>query len=357
MTLDVPENEAARVAALADYAILDTPPEQAFQDLVGIAAAACDAPMAAVTLIGRDRQWVKAAFGMAAEQCRREDSFCTHAILMPGQTMVVEDTLLDPRFRGSQFVRAPLGVRFYAGAPLVAAGGHALGAVCVMDVRPRMLSPRQLAALEGLARQAVAQMELRRAYAELQHHASERAWYEAQMEAAQRDLVEENAQLVHASRTDELTGLPNRRAAGIRLEHALERAGSDGVPFAAAIVDIDFFKAINDRYGHPVGDDVLRQVARTLLDRAPPDVLVARIGGEEFLVVMPAVDLDEARGICEAMRAAVANTAAEHPVTVSIGVAAGAAGDDLAALYTRADLALYRAKDSGRNRVVSLGPR
>lgn len=343
------------MAALAEYDILDTPPEQAFQDLVDIAAAACDAPMASVTLIDRERQWVKAAFGMAAEECRREDSFCTHAILVPSQTMVVEDVALDPRFRNSPFVQGPLGVRFYAGAPLVAAGGLALGAVCVMDVQPRKLSPRQRSALEGLARQAVAQMELRRAYAQLRHHASERAWYEAQLETTQRELLEENAQLVQASMTDELTGLPNRRAASHRLARALARADAEGVPFAAAIVDIDFFKTINDRHGHPVGDDVLCQVAGTLLANAPGDVLVARIGGEEFLVVMPAMRLDEAGEVCEAMRAAVADAAVSHPVTVSIGVAAGTAGDDLAALYSRADLALYRAKHGGRNRVVGLG--
>ncbi|HEY4529417.1 MAG TPA: sensor domain-containing diguanylate cyclase [Luteimonas sp.] len=350
----VPANEAERLAALVEYAILDTPPDQAFQDLVDIAAAACDTPMAMVTLLDTERQWVKAAMGMPLDECRREDSLCTHAILVPDQTMVVEDAATDARFRENPFVLGGPRVRFYAGAPLVTPAGHALGAVCVMDVQPRTLSPRQLGALEGLARQAVAQIELRRAYRELRHHASERAWYESQLEAAQRSLMEENAQLVHATLTDPLTGLPNRRAATLDLQQVLETAGADGVPFAVAIVDIDFFKAINDRHGHPVGDDVLRQVAQALVGRAGPNVRVARLGGEEFVVVMPATTLDVARAACEAMRTAVAGAAMAHPVTVSIGITAGVAGDDVPDLYARADLALYRAKCGGRNRVVTM---
>ena len=351
---NVPANEAQRMAALVGYAILDTPPDQAFQDLVDIAAAACDTPMAMVTLIDTERQWVKAAVGMPTGECRREDSLCTHAILAPDRTMVVRDASMDARFRDNPFVLGGPAVRFYAGAPLVTPEGHALGAVCVMDVRPRTLSPRQLGALEGLARQAVAQIELRRANGELRHHASERAWYEGQLEAAQRSLMEENAQLVHASLTDPLTGLPNRRAATMDMQQVLDTAGADGVPFTVGIVDIDFFKAINDRHGHPVGDEVLRQVARALVGKAGPNVRVARLGGEEFVVVMPATTLDAGRAACEAMRAAVADAAMSHPVTVSIGIAEAAIGDDVAALYTRADLALYRAKRDGRNRVVAL---
>lgn len=352
----VPANEAERLEALAGYAILDTPPEQAFQDLVDIAAAVCDAPMALVTLLDAQRQWVKAAVGMPRGDCPREDSLCTHAILVPGRTLVVEDAAMDPRFRDNPYVLGGPMLRFYAGAPLVTPAGHALGAVCVMDVQPRRLSARQVLALEGLARQAVAQIELRRAYRELRHHASERAWYENQLEAAQRSLMEENAQLVHASLTDPLTGLPNRRAATLDLQQVLDTAGADGVPFALAIVDIDFFKAINDLHGHPVGDEVLRQVARALVGKARPNVRVARLGGEEFAVVMPATSVESAVATCEAMRAAVEAAEMAHPVTVSIGITAGALGDAVADLYTRADLALYRAKHGGRNRVVAIGP-
>lgn len=347
-------DDAGRLEALARYAILDTPPEQAFQDLVVIAAAVCGTSIAAVTLVDHERQWIKAAVGMQAGPTRLEDAFCTHAILAPGKTLVVHDVLEDPRLCHNPFVTGAPGVRFYAGAPLVTPEGHALGAVCVLDIRPRTLSSAQLEALEGLARQAVAQMELRRAYAELRHHASERAWYECQLELAQRRLSEENAQLAHASLTDELTGLPNRRAAGVHLGHVIARAGHTGAPFAVAIVDVDFFKAINDRHGHPVGDRVLCEVGQALEARAGGPVFVARLGGEEFVVVMSPMPIDDARATCEAMRAAVSAAGAAHPVTVSVGLVAGEPGDDVAGLYARADLALYRAKQAGRDCVVVL---
>jgi len=350
-----PANEARRLAALADYSIVGTPPEQAFQDLVVIAAAACDTPMAAVTLVDRERQWIKAAVGIEVGECRREDSFCTHAILRPDDLLVVPDTHADPRFRDNPFVAGPPGVRFYAGAPLVTADGVAMGAVCVMDARPRTLAAHRLRALEGLARQAVAQMELRRAYVVLEHHAAERAWYEQQLEAAQRRLSEENAQLAHASLTDELTGLPNRRAASLHLDRAFAQASADGGPLALGIVDIDHFKAINDRHGHPAGDEVLVQVARALQSPPGAGAFVARLGGEEFVVIL-ARPLGEAHAVCEAMREAVTRSAGTHPVTVSIGLTRCTPGDAVGDIYSRADLALYRAKHAGRNRVVALEP-
>src|SRR5690606_22506556 len=137
-------------------------------------------------------------------------------------------------------------------------------ALCVLDRVPRTLSPERQRALRGLAQQAMAQIELRRAYAELRHHAAERAWYEQQMESVWRQMAEQNARLTQASLTDELTGLPNRRAAGLRLAQLLEGLASGDGPLAVAIADIDFFKAINDRHGHPVGDDVLLRVAGAL---------------------------------------------------------------------------------------------
>lgn len=351
-----PPNETERLAALAEYAILDTPPEQAFQDLVTIAAAVCDTPIATVTLIGAERQWIKAAVGMEAGECRREDSFCTHTILVPDRPLVVDDALEDARFRDNPFVVGPPGVRFYAGAPLVTADGLAMGAVCVLDTRPRTLEPAKLDALQGLARQAVAQMELRRAYAELRHHVSERAWYEHQMEAAQRRLAAENAQLAHASLTDELTGLPNRRAAGLHLERAFAHASASDAPLVVAIIDIDFFKSINDRHGHPVGDEVLVQVGAILGAYSGPDVFVARLGGEEFVVVMAGMPIGDGTRLCDTMRRAVAGAGAGHPVTVSVGLTRCTAGDTVGDIYSRADLALYRAKHAGRNRVVALDP-
>lgn len=273
--------------------------------------------MAAVTLIDAERQWMKAAHGMPPVECPRPDSFCAHALL-------------------------------------VTPAGHPLGALCVLDRVPRTLSPERQRALRGLARQAVAQIELRRAYAELRHHAAERAWYEQQMESVWRQMAEQNARLTQASLTDELTGLPNRRAAGLRLAQLLEGLASGDGPLAVAIADIDFFKAINDRHGHRVGDDVLLRVAGALGAHAPFDAMVARLGGEEFVILLPGLSVEDAVRACDAMRAAVAGLEDGHPVTVSIGVTASTPGDDVSSLYSRADRALYIAKKGGRNRVAAI---
>lgn len=347
----VPANESARLAELARYGILDAEPDEAFDDLVAIAAAVCDTPVAMVNLIGRDRQWTKAAVGMEPPECLRSDAFCAHSILVPETPLVVPDTLEDPRFSGNRWVQGPPGIRFYAGAPLVTPAGLALGALCVLDMRPRQLAPNRLQALARLARQAVAQIELRHAYAKLRHHAEERAWYEQQMESAQRQLAEENAWLTKASLTDELTGLPNRRAAGLRLGQALAQDLAVE-PFSVAIADIDYFKSVNDGHGHPAGDAVLVRVAQALRAAAPAAAKVARLGGEEFVVLLPGHGLDAAIDACETMRAAVAAPTGDHPVTVSIGITSCVSGDNVSSVYARADRALYDAKQSGRNRVA-----
>ena len=144
-----PDDEGRRQATLDAYRILDSPPETAYDDLVRIASAVCDTPMAVVSLVDRDRQWFKARVGVDAEETTRDESFCAHAILTPDVTTVVPDTLRDPRFHDHPLVTGDAGVRFYAGAPLRAADGAALGTVCVLDRRPRHLTAEMRAALEA----------------------------------------------------------------------------------------------------------------------------------------------------------------------------------------------------------------
>lgn len=144
---DKPDNEHARLAALRSYAILDTAPEDAFDDLVRIASAICGVPMASVSLIDQDRQWFKARMGIEAGESSRDSAFCAHAILSPDDVMVVPDALEDVRFHDNPLVQGNPNIRFYAGAPLVDTEGHALGTLCVLDNEPKVLSPHQLDAL------------------------------------------------------------------------------------------------------------------------------------------------------------------------------------------------------------------
>ncbi|HET6479566.1 MAG TPA: GAF domain-containing sensor histidine kinase [Actinoplanes sp.] len=161
MQAPLPDNEIDRLAALYSLDILDSAPEQDFDDIVALASNVCGTPMSLVTLIDSDRQWFKARFGSDLIETDREISFCAHAIL-GRDVLVVPDATKDPRFADNPQVDCPDGVRFYAGAPLVTTEGYALGTLCVVDAEPRRLDVEQLQALRALARQATSQMELRR---------------------------------------------------------------------------------------------------------------------------------------------------------------------------------------------------
>ena len=166
MKAPLPENEAARLEVLRRYAILDTFPEQDFDDLARLAALVCGTSMALVSLVDRERQWFKAKVGLTENQTSRDASFCAHALLKT-DVMVVPDTLEDKRFRENVLVTGAPHVRFYAGAPLITENGHALGTLCVMDSVPRTLTEAQKDALRSLSRLVVAQMELRRSVSDL----------------------------------------------------------------------------------------------------------------------------------------------------------------------------------------------
>lgn len=155
-------HEARRVAALHRYKILDTEPEQAFDDLTLLASQICGVPIALISLVDENRQWFKSRVGLSVAETARNISFCTHAIQTPDRVMVVPNALDDQRFANNPLVVDEPKIRFYAGAPLVTRDGHALGTLCVVDRVPRHLTPEQINALDALRRQAQAQLELRK---------------------------------------------------------------------------------------------------------------------------------------------------------------------------------------------------
>lgn len=168
-----PANESDRIKALRAYAILDTPADKHFDDLVVVASYICETPIAMVSLVDADRQWFKSKIGLEVEQTSRDVAFCGHAIL-EDTILEVPDATVDPRFADNALVIGDPGIRFYAGVPLITSDNFALGTLCVVDRQPRELNDAQREALAALARQVVAMIESHRAYVQVRELAKQK---------------------------------------------------------------------------------------------------------------------------------------------------------------------------------------
>jgi len=315
-------SEQRRLHALRQYGIMDTEPEEAFDRITRIVAAALHVPIASVTLVDDHRQWFKSRIGMVEAETPRNFSFCAHAMMAQG-AMVVSDARLDPRLQDNPYVLGDPNIRFYAGYPIVSEEGLPLGAVCAVDTAPRTATEQEVGLLKDLAALVAEQLALR----------------------------------LQASR-DGLTGALRRSAFLDLASQAMAFDAKEQVPSSCLMVDADYFKAINDVHGHEVGDEVLQRMVLTLKAGLRSTDLIGRLGGEEFGVFLPATDLDGAAEVAERIRAMVAALEIDAgfrrvPVTISIGVAeANPAVDDIHAVLHNADLALLNAKRTGRNRIA-----
>ncbi len=320
MTAHMPINEAERIRALESYNILDTGEDENFERIVRMARTALDTPIGLISFVDRKRQWFKTHQGMAAMETPRAVSFCAHAIL-DDNVMVVEDATKDERFADNPLVTCENGIRFYAGAPLIAPDGHRLGTLCLIDSVPRHIDDRGKNLLKDMAAQVVAEMELRK-----------------------------------IAGVDPLTGLYTRRMIDEMARREFARGIRQSQPITYALLDADKFKSVNDRFGHTAGDAVLRTLGATVAPIMRAHDHLGRFGGEEFLVVLPNTPLNRALPVLERMRKTVEGLKIPElngdGVSVSIGAAELSPQDaSFEKILARADAALYRAKASGRNRV------
>ncbi|AUN33329.1 GGDEF domain-containing protein [Niveispirillum cyanobacteriorum] len=322
--------EVLRLRTLDRYQVLDSQPEPQFNRIVTLAKRALRVPIALISLVDEERQWFKARDGLNVEETPRSLAFCDHAIRRRG-VMVVEDARLDVRFRDNPLVTGEPGIRFYAGAPLITRDGQALGTVCVIDRVSRSFDDDDRETLTDLAAIVMDELELRLA----------------------------NRELAVLAQTDSLTGSLNRRTFFSLSEREIGRRRRTGCDIAVLVLDIDHFKKINDTYGHSAGDRVLAQFADQIGQTIRVQDVFARLGGEEFGLILPDASLNQAVETGERLRRIVEQTpihtdAGPIKITVSMGAAMVKPGEgSVEPALQRADQALYRAKHCGRNRVVA----
>jgi diguanylate cyclase (GGDEF)-like protein len=318
--LDAIKLEEARLIALQSLDILDTPPEENFDRITRLVRRALKAPIALISLIDHERQWFKSRQGLLASETKRSISFCSHAIEQD-VPLVVPDASLDPRFCANPFVVGPPGIRSYVGAQLKTGEGYSLGTLCVLDVKPRRFSEDEIAILQDLAQLVIDGLELRR-----------------------------------LATTDSLTGCLTRRTFFENAQRDFTSATRGRRPFACLMLDSDFFKGVNDTYGHAAGDRVLRRLAAICRSQLHPSDYMGRLGGEEFAIALYDTDGSAAFRRAEHLRTLIASETFYHrdrlfQVTVSIGIAAtDESTSHFSELLERADRALYRSKARGRNR-------
>ena len=189
MSAATPQNEKKRLKVLWQYEVLDTVPEELFDDLTELAARICEAPIALISLVDEKRQWFKSKVGTTVSETSRDLSFCAHAIRQSG-LFIVPDAMQDARFANNPLVVSEPKIRFYAGAPLITPDGYALGTLCVIDKVPRELRQDQKQALSILARHVVSQLELRRRSRELHDVRQENEDYRMEVERLRAKLAQ-----------------------------------------------------------------------------------------------------------------------------------------------------------------------
>lgn len=250
--------EDTRIETLKALKILDTPPEERFDRLTRIAKRTFNVPTALVSLIDGKRQWFKSSIGIEVSETPRSISFCGHAILSD-DIFIIRDTKVDERFADNPLVQGEPWIRFYAGYPLKAMNGERLGTFCIIDYKPRGLNDKDAEVLKDLG-----------------------------------SMAERELSMVNIATSDDLTKISNRRGFMMLAQNNLDVCIQYGFPASLVYFDIDNFKLINDTYGHSEGDKILITFANMLKDKFRVSDVHARVGGDEFVVLLGNTDINQA---------------------------------------------------------------
>ena len=343
-----------RHQALLDLDILDTPPEAEFDDLVALASEICGAPISLVSLVDIERQWFKASIGFSESETPIEVSFCAHAIERTG-LFLVEDASKDERFKDNPLVLNHPRIRFYAGTPLYAGDGVAVGTLCVLDTQPRKLSPGQAKALAILGHQVQARMELRHERRRMLRAVEANHDLTTQLENSNKVLEQANSQLERLATIDSLTNMLNRRAFEDRIATAFSQALRKHRLLSVLVIDVDDLKKRNDQFGHNAGDNALRHIGEVLGKVIRAGDSAARIGGEEFAIILPETNLEQAAMVAKRIQELLQLSDPHFPpITLSVGIACiETTMANWEVLLSQADQAMYEAKQKGKNRIVA----
>jgi diguanylate cyclase (GGDEF)-like protein len=310
-------DEAGRIAALNRFCVLDSCRESQLDKITALVRSVLDVPIAALSLVDDDRQWFTSMDGLDVSETPRGIFFCKHTI-MARTPMHVVDAHADDRFRDNPLVTGDPFIRAYLGAPLTTADGYNVGALCAIDRRPRQFSQSDKDLIATFAALVTDELELRL--------------------IAQRD---------------NLTGAMSRKAFVQKVETLVheQRPGT-----ALILFDIDRLRSVNDRYGYPAGDEVIRGIAACVRARLCRNEHFGRLGGEEFGLLLNSKRPGEALERIEGLRQSISKLS--HSIDPNIRVTASFGLVDLLSSETeysmlQANAALHAAKRRGRNRTVS----
>jgi len=332
VTTQLIRTETLQLAEMQVNDLIETPLEARFNRLVRVARRALGTRVAAISFLSREREWFKAVTGWNVSELPPIRSLAV-AVIQDAEAVVIPDLLRDERTSRHPLVCGSPRFRFCALQPIIDRFGNVVGALGAYDIEPHEATAELLDTLADLGE--LAQRELL-----LSDFGSLQKTLLAKLDASRRQAL-----------LDDLTRLWNRRGGMLLLEQAMEGVRRAGTHVGVCIIDVDDFKLVNDRFGHAMGDVVLRKLAGAIVDAVRPGDIACRLGGDEFLVLVPEVGSDELSSLMhrirERVRSLVINTrAGSVRVTVSVGGTRAdlgtASGPD--EILHRADEAMYEAK-------------